>query len=120
MDNKFGTCEICGGHYYAYHIQNGKCLYCINKQKNENGVIMKHGNMRGMKVKDKVTGFVGVVTSVSLDIAGCEQVLIVEQYGKDKKSECKWIDPIRVEELERVLEPYGASDVGPVDKPTKE
>lgn len=45
----------------------------------------------GLKVKDKVTGQKGVVTSISYDLYGCIQAVVT-----DTKGEGKWLDVTRL------------------------
>ena len=51
--------------------------------------IKKHLNLLGLKVKDKITGFTGIVTSVSFDLYGCIQAIVnpgMDRDGKQKDS----------------------------------
>jgi hypothetical protein len=47
--------------------------------------IAKHFEMLGHKGKDKVTGFKGVITSLSFDLYGCVTCIISPPLDKDKK-----------------------------------
>lgn len=48
-------------------------------------------------VKDKITGFKGVVTGKTEYISGCKQVLVVPPLDKDgKPQEAQWFDEQRV------------------------
>jgi len=61
----------------------------------------------GFKVKDKVTGFVGVAESVSFDLYGCVQVAVwPAMNAKGEMPEGKWFDHQRLELMskEPVLE----------------
>ena len=40
---------------------------------------MNELKLLGLKVKDKVTGFTGIITSVSFDLYGCIQVIITPE-----------------------------------------
>ena len=40
----------------------------------------------GFKVKDKVTGFEGIVETISFDLYGCVQAVVRPMVGKDNKS----------------------------------
>ena len=52
----------------------------------------------GFKVKDKVTGFVGVAESVSFDLYGCVQIAVRSAMNaKGETSEGKWFDYQRLE-----------------------
>ena len=56
------------------------------------------GELLGMKVRDKVTGAEGVVSSVSFDLFGCIQAVVVPQADKDgKRQEGDWFDVGRLE-----------------------
>jgi hypothetical protein len=76
----------------------------------------------GHRVKDRVTNFSGVVTSVCFDLYGCVQAAL--QAPVDEKGEalaCHWYDVSRLDKLgdERVMEPPAqfALNKGPAEKP---
>jgi hypothetical protein len=51
----------------------------------------------GLKVKDRVTGFSGVVSSISFDLYGCIQAVVTpEADGKGKIPDCRWFDVTRL------------------------
>jgi hypothetical protein len=55
--------------------------------------IHEHMKMLGMKVTDKVTGFKGVVASVSFDLYGCIQCIVTPEAGElGKQEDCRWFD----------------------------
>jgi len=57
----------------------------------------KHLKVLGMLGRDKVTGVVGVVTSISFDLFGCIQVVLQPQVGENGKCEDgRWFDIGRV------------------------
>lgn len=57
----------------------------------------EHLQLLGLKVKDRVTGFEGVVTSVSFDLYGCIQATVHPGLGSDGKiSEQAWFDVNRL------------------------
>ncbi len=59
--------------------------------------IQEHMKLLGMKVTDKVTGFRGVVTSISFDLYGCIQAIVTPETGKDGKQEdSRWFDVQRL------------------------
>jgi hypothetical protein len=59
--------------------------------------VKKHIGILGMKAKDRVTGYKGVVTSVSFDLYGCIQAVITpEQNGAEYQSGC-WFDVRRLD-----------------------
>ena len=57
----------------------------------------------GLKVKDRVTGLSGVVTSVSFDLYGCVQVIVHPGVQKDetKLSDMVWFDAQRLEVISK-------------------
>lgn len=59
--------------------------------------VKNHLNLLGMKVEDKVTGFKGVVASVSFDLYGCVQAIVNPGADKDGKlmEQC-WFDVARL------------------------
>ncbi len=88
----------------------------------------KHLDMLGKKVRDRVTGFSGVVGSVSFDLYGCIQAAITPPV--DDKGELKdgrWFDIQRPEVVseERAMPlptwavTPAAHTHGPAEKPTK-
>lgn len=67
---------------------------------------MNEINLLGLKVTDKVTGQVGIVTSICYDLYGCVQAIINPGKGADGKlGECMWFDVSRlhIEKGPRVL-----------------
>ena len=82
---------------------------------------MKHIEILGFKVKDKVTGIKGVATTVSFDLYGCIQVVISREVDKDGKTlDSRWFDINRLEVSgkTRVMEPPNF-DFGPVSEGKK-
>jgi len=81
----------------------------------------KHIKMLGLKVRDRVTGFEGVVTSVSFDLYGCIQVVINPGLQPDGKlGESLWFDVGRLDakSAEPVMErPDFGIEKGPAEKP---
>jgi len=60
--------------------------------------IAKHFEMLGHKGKDKVTGFKGVITSLSFDLYGCVTCILSPPLDKDKKIvDGRWFDVTRIE-----------------------
>lgn len=56
---------------------------------------MKHHlKLLGFKVSDAVTGFSGVVTSITFDLYGCVQALVTPP--REEKSESQWFDTKRL------------------------
>ena len=59
--------------------------------------VKKHLDLLGLMVKDEVTGFTGVVTSISFDLYGCIQAIITPKVAKDgKKGDSHWHDVSRL------------------------
>lgn len=59
--------------------------------------IKTHLNLLGMKVEDRVTGFKGVLVSVSFDLYGCIQAVVNPGLDKDGKlDDAKWFDVNRL------------------------
>ena len=75
----------------------------------------------GLHVADKVTGFRGVVTTVSFDLYGCVQVVVNQGIGADgKMGEHLWFDIARLTILSEtpVMErPNFENEKGPAEKP---
>jgi hypothetical protein len=59
--------------------------------------VKKHLDLLGMKAEDKVTGFAGVITSISFDLYGCIQAIVNPGVDKDGKlkDQC-WFDIARL------------------------
>lgn len=54
-------------------------------------------NLLGLEVEDKVTGFKGVVVTMSFDLYGCVQAVIKPKADKDNKvSDGQWYDVNRL------------------------
>lgn len=54
----------------------------------------------GKRVKDVVTGFSGVVTSLSFDLYGCQQAIVTPEVKKEGgKEESGWYDICRLQVL---------------------
>lgn len=92
-----------------------------------------HLNWLGLKVKDRVTGFAGVVTSVSFDLFGCIQVVVspaADNATHKLESGC-WFDVSRLEmDGDRVMDvpcyartqtpdAIASGEHGPADKPAQ-
>jgi hypothetical protein len=56
----------------------------------------KHLELLGFKVRDVITGFEGVVVSISFDVSGCVQGLVQPERNKDGKFESYWFDTKRL------------------------
>jgi len=52
-----------------------------------------HINLLGKTATDKVTGFKGIVTSISFDLFGCIQVILTPSVDKEGKAvDSRWLD----------------------------
>ena len=92
--------------------------------------LKKHLDLLGRKVQDKVTGFTGVVVSISFDLYGCIQAIV--HPGLDDKGntrESGWFDVARLQILpgdtvmdrptfEWSEELVAKGNHGPAEKPT--
>jgi hypothetical protein len=59
--------------------------------------MQEHLKILGLAARDVVTGFAGIVVSVSFDLAGCVQALIVPGIDKDGKiRDACWYDSKRL------------------------
>ena len=57
-----------------------------------------HFKLLGFKVKDSVTGFKGVVTTLSFDLYGCIQAIVTPTIdGTGKTQDGQWFDITRLE-----------------------
>lgn len=61
-------------------------------------LVKNHLDMLGFPVKDKVTGFKGVVVSIGFDLYGCIQAVVNPGLDKEGKTmESMWFDVNRLE-----------------------
>jgi len=59
--------------------------------------VQEHMELLGVKVMDKVTGYKGVVTSISFDLFGCIQAVVTPEAGEaGKQEESRWFDVARL------------------------
>jgi hypothetical protein len=76
-------------------IVDAQCTKEINNKMET--PIKKHLNLLGFKVKDKITGFTGIVTSVSFDLYGCIQAIVNPGMDKDgKQGDSHYLDVNRL------------------------
>ncbi len=63
----------------------------------------EHMKLLGRKVRDRVTSFEGVVTSIGFDLYGCVQAVVTPfaEKAKTKVEESRWFDTKRLEVLSR-------------------
>lgn len=89
----------------------------------------KHLDLLGHKVRDRVTGFEGVATSVTFDLYGCIQAIVNPGAGKDGKlGEQVWMDVARLEVVSKKpvmaqpqweeVAPLSEGKKGPAEKPS--
>ena len=89
--------------------------------------IKKHMNLLGLKVQDKITGFKGVVSSISFDLYGCVQAIVnpgMDENGKLSDSHYFDVNRLKVISKKPVMGrpdfDYGAiaeGKKGPAEKP---
>ncbi len=61
----------------------------------------KHIDLLGKNARDRVSGFQGVVVTVSFDLFGCIQAVLSPPVDKDgKKPDSHWFDVNRLEVLD--------------------
>lgn len=65
--------------------------------------IKKHLSLLGLKVRDRITGFTGVISTVGFDLYGCIQAIVTPEYDKEKKElkQGTWFDINRLEILNK-------------------
>lgn len=89
--------------------------------------VQKHLSILGKRVRDRVTTYEGVATSVSFDLYGCIQVVVNPGLDKDRKPlDNHWFDINRLEILDKkpvmtppdfIEGPVARGDKGPAEKP---
>lgn len=76
-------------------------------------------DMLGLRAKDKVTGYVGTISSVSFDLYGCVQLALTPDVSADGKLEGgHWFDVHRVDVQKKRVMPvpnFAAAAVQPKD-----
>lgn len=67
--------------------------------------------MLGMTVRDRITGFTGVVTGYCQYLTGCNQALVVPPLKDGALQESQWLDVQRLEDTgaERIVLDNGAT-----------
>jgi hypothetical protein len=53
----------------------------------------------GFEVRDVVTGFSGVLSSVSFDLYGCVQAIVTPEFKDGKQDDSRWFDLKRLEAI---------------------
>lgn len=87
-----------------------------------------HVTLLGKTVKDKITGFEGIVSSVSFDLYGCIQAVVSPPLDKDGKlADGRWFDVNRLDvtkETRAMPIPEYSAPVshrqGPSEKPSRD
>lgn len=65
--------------------------------------VNKNLSILGMKAKDRVTGLMGIVTSVSFDLYGCVQAILHPGLNdKNEIMDSHWFDVSRLEIISKV------------------
>ena len=65
---------------------------------NKKSAVDRHLDLLGLGVRDKVSGFKGVVSSVSFELYGCVQAVVSPPTMIDGNTpNCKWFDVTRLE-----------------------
>jgi hypothetical protein len=93
-------------------------------------ILKQHVDILGLRVKDKVTGFAGVASSVSFDLYGCVQVVVTPPAKADESKGGHYFDIQRLEvtDTTRVMPvpsfanlatPEGVHQHGPAEKPAR-
>ncbi len=74
----------------------------------------------GSKVKDKVTGFVGIVTSRTEYLNGCVRCSVTPKVKKDNKIiEAEWVDEMQLEVVFGGLDANNEETGGDMPDPPK-
>lgn len=81
-------------------------------------------SLLGLKAKDRVTGFTGVISSVTFDLYGCVQAILTPAVDSNGKTgESAWFDIKRLQTDERVMDTPRFSTIkfgnepGPAERP---
>ena len=56
----------------------------------------RHIELLGKRAEDKVTGFKGVISSVSFDLYGCVQAVITPKASEEEVKSGSWFDVTRL------------------------
>lgn len=82
--------------------------------------------LMGLKVRDRVTGYAGVVESVSFDLYGCVQAVVrgfVDPTKPTDKPDGHWFDVKRLEVTDRTpvmaVPDFDKPEIGAADKPAR-
>lgn len=88
---------------------------------------VRHLELLGLKAKCKVTGYEGVIESLSYDLYGCVQAALRppahSKDGETKLGDGRWFDVKRVEILDRTpvmgVPDFTKPEIGAADKPAR-
>ena len=78
--------------------------------------INKHLNLLGFRAQDKVTGFNGVIASVSFDLFGHVRCLLIPHIHEKKLVPLSWfgVDRLEITSKEPIIEsPYSTNEATP-------
>lgn len=90
----------------------------------------KHLTWLGWRVRDRVTKFEGVVSTIGVDLYGCVQAIVVPEVVQDKATgsqkldDGRWLDVTRIDRIgdapvmQRIM-PRDVDPPGGYDKPTR-
>jgi len=59
----------------------------------------------GVKAKDKITGFTGIVTGKCSYLTGCDQYLVAPKSKGNNKDESHWFDEARLKVIGKGIKP---------------
>lgn len=94
-------------------------------------ILKKHVDMLGLRVRDKVTGFTGIVESIGFDLYGCVQAIVkpvADEKGDVKDGRWHDIQRLVVVDEQRVMPVpsfdhfatlEGVHQKGPAEKPIR-
>jgi hypothetical protein len=88
-------------------------------------MINEEMKLLGFKVREKVTGFVGVVSSISFDLYGCTCAFITQEIhlkdGEQRLGDGSWFDTKRLVKLSKkpVMSPPNYEVIEPIGGETK-
>ncbi len=88
--------------------------------------LLQYVEQLGYEARDKITGLKGVITSVSFDVSGCIQYLLLLKPSEGKYPESYWLDVNRIEIFKKkrmeciiLKNNKNIEDNGPISKPIK-
>jgi hypothetical protein len=74
-------------------------MWPFNKSNQESDMITETIDLLGKEARDKISGFKGVISSVSFDLYGCVQIVLAPKANEsgDKIEDSRWFDVHRLE-----------------------